>query len=170
MVKGQQPGESDREYFKRLNEESARQQRAARDEGIQARMNDEAEEELQDMMSDDDLANFIKKDLGLDPAKVAQTFYGADVADVAQWDQRSAKVREQYLKQNKKRMFESKKARNKRVGKWMKNNKGAIKNTVNKHGKKGGCAVIAVALLGVGGGAVYGVLEAGHAIVSAMGY
>jgi hypothetical protein len=51
------------------------------------------------------------------------------------------------------------------------NIKGAWKDAAKKNKKsKGGCAVIAVALLGVGGGALWGIYEAGSAIVSALGH
>jgi hypothetical protein len=51
-----------------------------------------------------------------------------------------------------------------------KKNKGAWKNAAEKNKKSKGCAVIAVALLGAGGGVLYGLFEAGHALVSALGH
>lgn len=68
-----------------------------------------------------------------------------------------------------KRYRETKNPRTKK--KLAKKNKGAWKDAAKKNKKsKGGCAVIAVALLGVGGGALWGIYEAGSAIVSALGH
>jgi len=54
--------------------------------------------------------------------------------------------------------------------KLAKKNKTKWKEAAKKNKKSKGCAVIAVALLGAGGGALYGLFEAGRTIVSALGY
>lgn len=51
-----------------------------------------------------------------------------------------------------------------------KKNKNAWKDGAKQAKKSKGCAVIAVALLGAGGGVVYGLFEAGRTLISALGH
>lgn len=161
------PGESDKDYARRLAELGAAAKRKSRDEQRQASLDAQAEEaEIREAMGDEVWLHDAVKDLfGMTPDQLDAQLDKAQKS--GNWDQRDAQILADYEAAKKKRLLESRQGRNKRVKKHLAKNKGKIEKAAKK-GK--GCAVIAVALLGAGGGVLYGLFEAGHALVSALGH
>ena len=161
------PGENERDWMRRLAEQGARSKRAHRDLARQQSLDATAEAaEMRESMADEVWLHGITRDLfgmnadELDAAMAAGT-------KSTNWTAKDQAVMDAYDKARQPRVFEGKKGRNKRVAKHLRQNK----DKIEKAAKKGkGCAVIAVALLGAGVAGLYGLFEAGHAIVSALGH
>lgn len=168
MESDRRPGESERDWHRRLAEMGAAAKRASRDRDRQASLNAEAEAaQIREAMADEVWLHDISKDLfgmnvnELDAAMAAGTkstdWSAADQAALTAWNDAKRK-----------RFLETKQGRNERVAKHLKKNKGKIEKAAKKG--KSGCvwpfAVLAVA----GGGVLYGLFEAGQAVVSAMGH
>jgi predicted HAD superfamily Cof-like phosphohydrolase len=162
------PGESERDWMKRLAEMGAAAKRKSRDEQRQQSADAQAEAaEIREALGDEVwLADATKDLFGMSPDELDAALTRAQ--DSSDWTSRDAQILADLDKAKKPRLLEGKKARNKRLKKHLEKNQGAIKGTAKK-GKKG-CAVIAVALLGTGGAALYGLFEAGRTIVSALGH
>lgn len=162
------PGESDRDRDRRLAEMAAEAKRRKRDEERQASLDAQAEEqEIREAMGDEVwLADATQELLGMTPDQLDAALTAAQRS--GNWDARDAQILADYDAAKRKRLFESRRARNKRLKNHLKKNKDKIKGTAKK-GKRG-CAVIAVALLGAGGGVLYGLFEAGRTLVSALGH
>lgn len=162
------PGESERDWLKRLAELGAAAKRRSRDEQRQHSANAQAEEaEIREAMGDEVwLADATRDLFGMTPDQLDAALDRAQKS--SDWDQRDAKILADLEAAKKKRLLESAKGRNKRVKKHLKKNKDQIQKAAKKG--KNGCAVIAVALLVTGGGVLYGIFEAGRTLVSALGH
>lgn len=159
------PGESERDYMNRLRDHAAALERNRNRikrgdprgiEGEIGRINDD--DRLLDNLGSkggkgtgDELSQLLgawRDDIDSEPlADLTQHMSDKAAADLAAY--RSTKS----------------KGKRKRLAK---KNKAAWKDAAKKN--KNGCAVVAVALLGAAGGALYGLFEAGRTIVSALGY
>lgn len=163
-TQGRQPGESDRDYIRRLARQSEAQRQQRKDEARQESADATAEEAaIREAMGDEVwLDEFSRTQLGMSYGDVERTIqWGTEnQGKIAGRDQAAI---EAYKKAQ---GAYGKKRRNRKVAKALKRNKKSIQNMDKKRNK--GCAVIAVALLGVGGGALWGLYEAGSAIVTAM--
>lgn len=162
------PGESERDWIKRLAELGAEAKRRSRDEQRQQSADAAAEaQEIREALGDEVwLADATKDLFGMTPDELDAALTRAQ--NSSDWKTRDQEILDAYNQAKKPRLLEGKKARNKRLKKHLEKNQGAIKGTAKK-GKKG-CAVIAVALLGTAGGALYGLFEAGRTIISALGH
>jgi hypothetical protein len=162
------PGESERDWNRRLAELAAAAKRKARDAAVQASLDAAAEEaEIREALGDEVwLADATKDLFGMTPDQLESALAAAQKS--SDWGRRDQEILNAYNQAKKPRLFEGRKARNRRLKKHLAKNKGAIQKTAKK-GRRG-CAVIAVALLGTGGGALYGLFEAGRTIISALGH
>lgn len=161
------PGESERDWMRRIAKQGADAAQARKDADRQNSLDRQAEEaEIREAMGDEVWLHDAVKDLfGMTPDQLDAQLSKAQKS--SDWDQRDAQILADLEAAKKKRLLESKAARNKRVKKHLAKNK----DKIEKAAKKGnGCAVIAVALLATGGGVLYGIFEAGHALVSALGH
>jgi len=162
------PGESERDWLKRLAELGAEAKRRSRDEARQQSADAAAEaQEIREALGDEVwLADATRDLFGMSPDELDAALTRAQ--DSSDWKKRDQQILDAYNQAKKPRLLEGKKARNKRLKKHLEKNQGAIKGTAKKG--KNGCAVIAVVLLGTGGGALYGLFEAGRTIISALGH
>lgn len=168
MESDRRPGESERDWHRRLAEMGAAAKRASRDRDRQASLNAEAEAaQIREAMADEVWLHDVAKDLfGMNVNELDATLNAG--TDASNWTRQDQAVLEEWRNAKKPRIFEGKKGRNRRVAKHLKANKSKIEKAAKK-GKKG-CLSALVVLAGASGGALYGLFEAGHAIVSAMGH
>jgi hypothetical protein len=162
MTAGQQPGESDREYLQRLAREGRNQKRIARDRQTQDSLDaaaDAARERRLDASDDADLDAAMKDLLGVSLSDIQKEAAKGTFDDNPEVRDTLGEIAKQQRKGN-----------TKKATKIAKKNRGAMKDAAKTTKKNKGCAVIAVALLGAGGGVLYGLFEAGHALVSALGH
>jgi hypothetical protein len=159
-VQGQQPGESDRDYIRRLATESTRQQRAARDSAHLDSLNREAykaREQRADAVADADADAVVKDLLGVTLVELqAQAAKGAfdknpEVKQAVSSIVSAAGTR--------------KSVRGKKIKKVTKANKAALKEGAKITKKNKGCAVTALAMLG---GLATAISWGGYEVVSAF--
>jgi hypothetical protein len=162
------PGESDRDRDRRLAEMAARKKRERRDQGIQDSLDAQAEAaEIREALGDEVWLADITKDLfGMTPDEVDAAMLAGTKS--SNWDAKDQAAMDAYDRAKKPRVFEGKKGRNRRVAKHLRQNKGKIEKAAKKG--KSGCAWAFALLAVAGGGALYGIFEAGSAVVSALGH
>lgn len=161
-TEGQRPGESDRDYIRRIQQEGAKQQRQAKDRQIQDRLDAEA-----------DAAREAKLEQGADAEldQAMKDLLGVSLSDIQKEAAKGTFDDNQVVKDTLGQIAKQQgKGNTRKAKKIAKKNKGALKGAAKTTKKNKGCAVIAVALLGAGGGVLYGLFEAGHALVSALGH
>ena len=130
MVQGQQPGESDREYFKRLNK--AKKDQNQRE--MQERIEREAREERADRYADKDADDFLHDFLGTSLGDVRKAYSQGELDNIPDLGPAMKAINEA----NKKRWFDSASARNKRVEKASKKHRKALKKAGKQARKKKG--------------------------------
>ena len=162
------PGESERDWMRRIAKQGADAAQRRKDQDRQNSLDRQAEEaEIRAALSDEVwLADATRSLLGMTPDEVDAAMAAGTKS--TNWDQKDQAAMDAWEKAKKKRLLEGKKARNKRVAKHVRENKGKIQRATKKG--KNGCAVIAVALLATGGGVLYGIFEAGRTVLSALGH
>lgn len=162
----QQPGESDRDYIRRLAQQSAQEEQERKDRERQESLDSQAEAAaIREALGDEVwLDQFAKDVLEMSYGEVEALMAWAD-ANARQITPKDRKAVSDIAHANR-GIF--RRTRNRRIAKALKRNKGSIKRIEKKKNSWFGCAVIAVALLGVGGGALWGLFEAGSALVTAM--
>ena len=158
MESDRRPGESERDWMRRVTRLAGQQKQAQRDEAIEKRMRGEAEHERIERnlnsQSDQDLQDFYNE-FGIPFDKVDRkpdNLSNEELIAIAEV-QKSIGKRGMFGG-NKYKQAKSK-------------HKKALKSAAKK--QKGFCSFVALGLLGVGGGVVYAMYEAGSAIISAMG-
>lgn len=131
------PGESERDWMRRLAELGAQAKRKDRDEQRQASADAAAEEQaIREALGDEVWLHGAVKDLfGMTPDELDASLTRAQ--NSKDWDRRDAQVMADYDKARKRRFLESKAARNRRVANHLKKNKGKIQKTVKKGKKRG---------------------------------
>lgn len=162
------PGESDRDYYRRLAQIAAQQEQERKDRERQASLDATAEAaEIREALGDEMWLNdFAQSQLGLTIDEV-QSALAWGTQNQGKIQNRDKDALAAYAAAEK---TYGKKRRNKRVAKAIKKHKKSIQGMDKKRKSGWGCAVIGVALLGAFGGAGWGLFEAGSAIVSAMGH
>lgn len=165
MAKGQQPGESDRDYIRRLSAESGRTQQIRKDAMRQDRL---------------DFAAYVDREKRLDRASDADTdafmrdFAGVSLEEIQREADKGTFDNDPRVQKAVKAVTAaskgSKRGRAKRMRKAVNANKSGLKKAGKITNANNGCAVMAVALLGIGGGALYGMYAAGSALVAALGH
>lgn len=131
------PGESERDWMKRLAELAAQAKRRSRDEQRQASADAAAEEAaIREAFGDEVWLAGATRDLfGLTPDQLDAQLTKAQ-QNSRDWTKFDEKVMKEYDQAKKRRFLESKSARNRRVAKHLKKNKNKIQK-VAKKGKKG---------------------------------
>lgn len=162
----QKPGESDRDYIRRLSQASAEQQQAAQDAAIEERMQGEAQAERirnalerEDANWSDDIKDLLGSDFNqavIDIQRYKINTPGLDraISDIqsadAAWTQGGRR-------RKRKRMTRKHKGTLKNAGKQLKRKRSWF-----------GCAVVSVLMFGAFGSGLWGLYEAGSALVTAM--
>jgi hypothetical protein len=162
----QRPDESDADYIRRMGRVSRAREKMIREQQTQDSLDyDAAVERAQraGRAADDELDDFFRKEVGIDLSELQKQYAKGKL-------QAAPELQGAIQDIKKAQRVKGVAARNKRVQKAIKKNKPALRKAAKEAKKNKGCAVIAVALLTVGGGTAYGLFEAGHAVVSAMGY
>lgn len=160
------PGESQGDYMRRLAEHNAEREKQRKRERRGDPRAHSGSDEFGAILNDDALLDNLGKKGGkglqdelsnllgswrddIDSEPLAPFLDKNSAADLIRFQQsKNPKVRKRLAKKNK--------------TKW--------KEAAAKNKKSKGCAVIAVALLGAGGGVLYGLFEAGRTLVSALGH
>jgi hypothetical protein len=163
------PGESDRDYGRRLAEHvEARRQQRKREQRGDPRAHS-GSDEMSRILNDDALLDNLGRKGGKGLQDELSNLLGGWRDDIdsepledltKEMSVKAAADLEAYRS--------TKSAGKKR--RLAKKNKDAWKHAAKENKKSKGCAVIAVALLGTGGAALYGLFEAGRTIVSALGH
>lgn len=161
-TEGQRPNESDREYIQRIAREGRRQQRLSRDRQVQDRLDAAADAERERRLD-------VDLDAELDGAM--KDLLGVSLSDIQKEAAKGTFDNDPEVRDTLNQIAKQQRRGNHRKAqKIAKQHRGAMKNAADITKKKKGCAVIAVALLATGGGVLYGIFEAGHALVSALGH
>lgn len=164
------PGESDREYARRLAEHiEARRKQRNREKRGDPRAHS-GSDEFSKILNDDALLDNLGRRGGKGMRDDLSDMLGSWRNDID--SEPLADITKDMSNQAAKDLKQYRESKNvKKRAKLAKKNKRAWTEAAKKNKKaKGGCAVIAVALLGFGGGALWGIYEAGSAIVSAIGH
>jgi hypothetical protein len=164
VVSGQQPGESDRDYFRRLTAEANNQKRASKDAETQRSLDAQAREQRvrealqsQDEEWVDELSSLLGDDFAQAKIDIERYKIHTPGLDAALSDINAA--------QSKWTAAGRAKAGKKAVRK----HKNTLKKTKKEIQKNKGCVVWAVVIVGALAGAVYGSYEGVTAIVGALG-
>lgn len=163
------PGESQRDYMNRLAEHNAERERQRKREKRGDPRAHAGSDEFSAILNDDALMDNLGRKGGKGLQDELSNLLGSWRDDID--SEPLADLTEHMSVQAARDLATYRNTKNAGKKKRLaKKNKKAWKDGAAKAKKSKGCAVIAVALLGAGGGVLYGLFEAGHAIVSALGH
>lgn len=131
---GQQPGESNRDYMKRMRDAAARQKQEQRDRATQDRLDHEAREARADAYADQDADAFLQEFLGTGLGEVRKQYSRGELDGIPDIGPAMKAVEDA----KRGRWFDSKDAQRKRVEKAAKKHKTALKKAGKASKKKKG--------------------------------